>query len=173
MCSARKSALIGDAVWDQDTLLPQIAVGVQYKRADKGAVIRAVGGKQTAERRFLRLRHQGVLAQSLVLDATVRFTKANQFGLLGFGGDKRRRTAARSSRGRRGCSSRATCSSAANIAPSPTIWASRARTTPTTLFAAWAVAPHLSLTAAYADLGDIATVEESARRCSCRSRASF
>ena len=35
----------GDAVYDQDRLLPQIAVGVQYKRNDQGAIVAAVGGK--------------------------------------------------------------------------------------------------------------------------------
>lgn len=30
-----------------------------------------------------------MLAQSLLLDLTLRYTKANEFGLLGFGGDRK------------------------------------------------------------------------------------
>ena len=40
-----KLKLVGDAVYDQDSWLPQIAIGVQHKENDRGAVIAAVGGK--------------------------------------------------------------------------------------------------------------------------------
>jgi hypothetical protein len=40
-----KIKLVGDAVYDQDSLLPQIAVGVQYKHNDKGPLISAIGAK--------------------------------------------------------------------------------------------------------------------------------
>ena len=33
-----KLRVLGDAVWDQDTLLPQIAIGVQYKHRRKAAM---------------------------------------------------------------------------------------------------------------------------------------
>src|SRR3546814_19760359 len=39
-----KLRLIGDAVYDQDTLLPQIAVGFQYKHNNQPGVIAALGG---------------------------------------------------------------------------------------------------------------------------------
>jgi hypothetical protein len=42
-----KVKLIGDAVWDQDRVLPQIVAGVQYKIAERGAIIRA-GGRRGA-----------------------------------------------------------------------------------------------------------------------------
>lgn len=83
-----KLKLVGDAVYDQDTWLPQIAIGVQHKENDRGAVIRAVGGKGAVGTDFYLSATKLFLAQSLLLDATWRATKANQFGLLGFGGDK-------------------------------------------------------------------------------------
>jgi hypothetical protein len=69
-------------------MLPQISAGVQYKHADRGAVIHAIGGKSDEGTDFYVSATKLILNESLLLDATVRETKANQFGLLGFGGDK-------------------------------------------------------------------------------------
>jgi len=68
--------------------LPQIAAGVQIKNADRGAVIHFVGGKSASGTDYYLAATKLFLAQSLLVDATLRETKANQFGLLGFGGDK-------------------------------------------------------------------------------------
>ena len=86
--SAPSCKLIGDAVYDQDSWLPQIAVGVQHKENDRGAVIAAVGGKGSVGTDFYLAATKLFLAESLLVDATLRETKANQFGILGFGGDK-------------------------------------------------------------------------------------
>ncbi|HVZ28365.1 MAG TPA: DUF3034 family protein, partial [Rhizomicrobium sp.] len=83
-----KLKLIGDAVYDQDSWLPQIAVGVQHKENDRGAVIRAVGGKGSVGTDYYLSATKLFLAESLLVDATLRETKANQIGILGFGGDK-------------------------------------------------------------------------------------
>jgi hypothetical protein len=78
----------GNAVYDQDLLLPQIALGVQYKTNDSPAIIHAIGGKNSDGVDFYISATKIMLGQSLLLNATVRATKANQFGILGFGGDK-------------------------------------------------------------------------------------
>ena len=83
-----KVKLVGDAVWDQHTPLPQISIGAQYKIAEHPAIIRAVGGRQNKSVDLYVAATKVLLAQSLVVSATARFTKANQLGLLGFGGDK-------------------------------------------------------------------------------------
>jgi hypothetical protein len=83
-----KVKLIGDAVYDQDALLPQIAAGIQYKHNDKDWLISAIGGKSVDGTDFYVSATKLFLAQSLLLDATLRETKANQFGFLGFGGDR-------------------------------------------------------------------------------------
>lgn len=152
-----KLRVAGDAVWDQDRWLPQIAVGIQHKIADQGAVIRAIGGNAASGTDFYVSASKVVLARSLVLDATLRMTKANQFGLLGFGGDKRR-------------SYSATVEGSAGILVAPSLLlGAELRTKPDNLgfareqkaadvFAAWAFTRHVSVTAAYSDLGDIATI---------------
>ncbi len=87
-----KLRVIGDAVYDQDLWLPQIAVGVQYKHnRDFDFIPKALGATRAsgtdvyvaATKLFLA----GVAGRNVLVDATVRATKANQLGILGFGGD--------------------------------------------------------------------------------------
>lgn len=152
-----KLRVFGDAVWDQGSILPQISIAVQHKRADQGAVIRAVGGKQSHGTDFLVSATKVVLSKSLVIDATVRFTKANQFGLLGFGGDKHSSRTAQFE------------GSVGRLVTRNLLLGVEYRTKPNNLnfaredasydlFAAWAVGHRVALTAAYIDLGSIATV---------------
>lgn len=152
-----KVRLLGDAVWDQGSPLPQISVGVQHKIADRGAVIRAVGGREDKGTDFYAAATKVFLARSLVVNATVRATKANQFGLLGFGGDRQKDYTAQVE------------GSAGLMLTSRFVLGGEYRTKPNNLgfareqdgldaFAVWAVARNVSLTAAYVDLGDIATV---------------
>ncbi len=152
-----KLRVIGDAVWDQDSWLPQIAVGVQHKRANRGAVIRAVGGRHDAGTDFYVAATKVVLSRGLVLNATMRATKANQFGLLGFGGDRhdRYRPQFEGSAGVM-LSRRLVIGVEGRSKPSNLQFAREQKAVDA--FAAWAVARNVSLTAAYVDLGDIATV---------------
>lgn len=83
-----KVRLLGDAVYDQDRWLPQIAIGAQYKASSNGTVLHAIGARKADGEDFYLSATKLFLAESLLLDATVRATEANQFGLLGFGGDR-------------------------------------------------------------------------------------
>ena len=83
-----KLRVLGDAVYDQDKLLPQVSVGVQYKHNDRGAVISFIGGRKNDGVDFYVAATKLLLNYSLVVNGTLRMTKANQTGLLGFGGDK-------------------------------------------------------------------------------------
>lgn len=83
-----KVRLFGNAVYDQDTWLPQVAVGVQLKTADQHAVLRAIGARSTAGADFYLATTKLFLAESLLVNVTARATQANQFGLLGFGGNR-------------------------------------------------------------------------------------
>ena len=83
-----KLRLFGDGILDQDSWLPQVAVGLQYKVNNRGDVLRAVGAKSDQGADFYVSATKLFLAQSLLLNATVRMTRANQFGILGFGGDR-------------------------------------------------------------------------------------
>ncbi|EGF31929.1 Hypothetical protein in Cyanoglobin locus [Oxalobacteraceae bacterium IMCC9480] len=90
-----KLKLSGDALADQDRLLPQIALGIQYKRNRGVRGLDALGvtsvtqlGARSDHGIDVTLSATKILLdQSLLLNATLRATKANQFGLLGFGGD--------------------------------------------------------------------------------------
>jgi hypothetical protein len=83
-----KLRLLGNLVYDQDSWLPVISAGAQFKAAGQHAVLRAIGARSSdgvdAYLAFTKL----FLAQSLLVDLTLRATRANQFGILGFGGDR-------------------------------------------------------------------------------------
>ena len=83
-----KIRLFGDAVYDQDRFLPQVSVGTQLKASSDQAVLHAIGAKSAQGADFYLAATKLFLAESLLLNATIRLTKANQFGLLGFGGDR-------------------------------------------------------------------------------------
>jgi hypothetical protein len=83
-----KVRVAGEAVLDADRAMPQISVGLQYKRNNRAAVLAYIGAKDNAGTDFYVSATKLFLAQGLLLNGTVRFTKANQIGILGFGGDK-------------------------------------------------------------------------------------
>ena len=83
-----KVKVAGDAVLEQDRWMPQIAVGVQHKRNDQAGLLAAIGAKNASGTDVYVSATKLYLAQSVLLNATVRLTKANQFGILGFGGDR-------------------------------------------------------------------------------------
>lgn len=80
-----KVKVAGDAVLEQDSWLPQIAVGFQRKENDRGDLLRALGIKSDKGTDYYVSATKLLLAQSVLLNGTVRFTKANQTGILGFG----------------------------------------------------------------------------------------
>ena len=149
-----KLKLVGDAVYDQDSWLPEISVGLQHKENDRGAVIAAVGGKASVGTDYYLAATKLFLAQSLLVNATVRETRANQFGILGFGGDKH------------GGYSTQFEGSAAYLFSKRFAIGAELRTKPRNLgiakeqdawdvFAAYFFSKNLSATIAYADLGNI------------------
>ena len=82
-----KVKVAGDAVLDSDSLMPQIALGAQYKTlGDTGLspTLDALGAKRSGVDLYASATKL-FLAQGLLLNATLRATKANQNGLLGYG----------------------------------------------------------------------------------------
>ncbi len=151
-----KLRLMGDAVYDQDSWMPQIAAGIQYKHNDQGAIIHALGGKDDSGVDYYIAATKILLDSSLVLDATVRATRANQTGILGFGGDRNNHYQAQFE------------GSAGYLVTRRLLVGVEYRSKPDNLgfakesswgdlFAAYAISNNLSVTAAYADLGDIVT----------------
>ncbi|MES2760515.1 MAG: DUF3034 family protein [Pseudomonadota bacterium] len=157
-----KVKLIGDAVYDQDLALPQIAVGVMAKRnkgiGGLGALgitkVTQLGAQDENGVDYYVAATKILLDHSLLLNGTVRATKANQMGLLGFGGDK-------------GDSYEAKLEvSAAYMISRKLVAGIEYRMKPRNLgvdnekayydaFIAWFPSKHVSVTAAYAVLGDI------------------
>lgn len=89
-----KVRVLGDAIYDQDTWMPQISVGAQYKyNEDFNFIPKAVGAKDKDGIDFYiassKLFLGAINGYNLLVNANLQATKANQFGLLGFGGDKR------------------------------------------------------------------------------------
>lgn len=149
-----KVRLFGDAVLDQDSWMPQVSVGMQYKKNDQDAVVKFVGAKRSQGTDYYISATKLYLSQSLLLNATVRFTKANQLGILGFGGDKNNTYKAEFE------------GSAAYLLSRNWAIGAEYRQKPDNLgiareddwydaFVAWAPTKHVSLTLAYAHLGNI------------------
>ncbi|MEC5405650.1 DUF3034 family protein [Paraburkholderia sp. MPAMCS5] len=152
-----KVRVLGDAVLDQDTWMPQIAAGIQFKHNEQGDVVTAVGAKSNSGTDLYVSATKLLLSQSLLLNGTLRLTKANQFGLLGFGGDKSNAYHPEFE------------SSVAYLLSRHVAVGAEYRSKPDNLgfareqnaydaFIAWAPNKHVSLTLAYVSLGDIATI---------------
>ncbi len=159
-----KWRVAGDAVVDQDRWLPQIALGLQFKRDHRVTGIEGLG--VTSVKQLGAAKDSGVdinlsatkllLAQSILLNGNVRLTRANQFGLLGFGGDQHNQYQARFE------------FSAAYLVSRQWVAGLEYRMRPQNLkvdnekdaydaFVAWFPNKNLSLTAAWVNLGDITT----------------
>lgn len=82
-----KLHLLGNAVLDADHWLPEVSVGVQYKRTQAGSIKPVLDflGAKTAGTDVYVAATKVLLESGLLLNATVRYTNANQGGLLGFG----------------------------------------------------------------------------------------
>ncbi|NJC38279.1 hypothetical protein GGR60_002833 [Xanthomonas arboricola] len=155
-----KLRVCGDLVYGH---APQVSVGVQYKRLRDGTLPLAIGARDdhgtdvyvSASRLLL----QGAGGYQLLLNGTLRATRANQTGLLGFGGDRRN-------------SYRLVGEASAAVVLSPAwVVGVEYRDKPDNLgfareqawadgFVAWFPSKHVSLTAAWAELGDIATLAD-------------
>ncbi len=86
-----KVRLLGDAVFDQDRWYPQLSLGLQYKKnRDFDFVPALLGARDDADvdvyLAATKVYLAGPLSRTWLLNATLRSTRANQFGILGFGG---------------------------------------------------------------------------------------
>ena len=82
-----KVKLAGDAVLDSDSLMPQIAAGVELKSLDSSGLdptLDALGAKKSGADVYVSATKL-FLAHGVLVNGTLRATKANQNGLLGFG----------------------------------------------------------------------------------------
>jgi len=154
-----KVKVLGDAIYDSGSWMPQVAVGVQHKSNDQGAIITAVGGKDDDGTDVYITASKLFLGQSFLVSGAVRWTKANQTGLLGFGGDRNDDVEPQFE------------GSVGYLLSRNLVVGAEYRTKPDNLgfareddwvdiYAAYALNKHVSITAAWADLGSIATFED-------------
>lgn len=155
-----KYRLSGDAIYAQDTWKPQVAVGVQLKKnLDHDLVPRLLGAVRDSDADLYisatKLYLSGLLGRSWLLNATLRATRSNQLGILGFGGDGGDRFQLQPELG------------VAVFLHDHVILGAEYRAKPDNLtvfkeddywdgFIAWIPVKTMSLTLAYADLGNIA-----------------
>mgnify|MGYP000188593669 FL=1 len=149
-----KVRLFGDVVYG-NTMVPQVAVGAQYKRSLDGAVASAVGAAHDEGVDVTLSATKLFLSHSVLVNTTARLTKANQNGLLGFGSVSDDSYAIQFE------------GAVAYQFSRRFVLGTEFRTKPDNLglgegdwfdvFAAYAPSDNLTVTAAYADLGSIAT----------------
>lgn len=85
-----KVRLFGDLIYDR---LPQVSLGLEYKHQKDFLIPSLVGARRdedvegylAASRLFLG----GAFGYNLLVNAGLRYSRANELGLLGFGGDRR------------------------------------------------------------------------------------
>ncbi|GAA0738242.1 DUF3034 family protein [Sphingomonas japonica] len=82
-----KVKLLGDVVYGAP-MLPAIAAGIQYKKNLDAPIVAAVGARHSEGADYYVSATKLLLSHSVLLNVTARATKANQLGILGFGGDK-------------------------------------------------------------------------------------
>lgn len=82
-----KVRLLGDAILNSDSAMPQVAVGLEHKMlhpGSVGSVIDFLGANRTGTDFYVSATKL-FLDKGLLVNGTLRYTKANQNGLLGFG----------------------------------------------------------------------------------------
>jgi len=88
-----KWRVLGDAVYDQHQWWPQVSVGAQLKHNEDMGVPTALGARRASDTDLLvsatKVWLGGLGGYNALANLTLRRTRANQFGLLGFGGDVR------------------------------------------------------------------------------------
>jgi hypothetical protein len=154
-----KVRVAGDAVFAPDEWWPQIAVGAQWKRTlDFDAVPSAVGATHGSDVDLYvaatKVYFAALAGRNVIIDATLRRTRADQFGLLGFGGDESGyRLEPEFSAGVWLCDD---VLLGAEYRDKPSELAAFKEDSAQDAFIAWAPIKNLTVTAAWTDLGRIA-----------------
>jgi hypothetical protein len=160
-----KVKLVGDAIYGQDSWIPQLSLGAHYQHNDGIKNAEAVGlpglinpeqlGAQAEHATDIYLAATKVfLAQSVLVNLVIRETKANQFGLLGFGGDRHRGYTTRPE-GTIAYLLTRKLAVGAEIRTAPHNLSVDDQTNAWTIFAGWTPTRNLSLVAAYLNIGSV------------------
>jgi hypothetical protein len=151
-----KVKLLGDMVFGPE-VLPAVAIGVQYKKSRNAVIVKALGARRSEDADYYVSATKLLLRHSLLINTTVRLTRANQTGLLGFGGrDDKYRVEFEGSAAYQFSRRFAI---GAEFRSKPDNLAIAREDDWFDVFAAYAINRNLTVTAAYTDLGSIATVK--------------
>lgn len=154
-----KLRLAGDAVYGP---LPQISLGVQHKHNLDFAIPRLVGARRDRGTDLYLSATQVLLAgaagYNLLWNVTLRSTDANQFGLLGFGGDRGGRRLV--GEGSLALLLDPHVAVGAEYRQKPDHLSFAREDNAADLFAAWFPSKHVSLVAAYVSLSSIAGLRD-------------
>lgn len=153
-----KFRVAGDAVLDQDNWLPQISLGLLHKRNRDGDLVRALGAASAFDTEAYLSATKLLLGEGLLLNGTLRYTRANQFGLLGFGGDARRGRRIQGE-GSAALLLRRDLAIGAEYRMKPDNLGIAREDDVWDLFVAWAPSKRVSVTLAWVDLGNITIVD--------------
>ncbi|MGI2038246.1 DUF3034 family protein [Shewanella frigidimarina] len=155
-----KYKLVGEVLY---TAMPQISLGLQYKRVDDFALPQAVGARNDwgvdIYLAASKVYFDAIAGRNLVTNLTLRATKANQIGLLGFG-------TARNNNYQLQAEASIAVLLTDNIAlgyeykQKPDQLGFAEENDWQDIFMAWFVNKHLSVVGAYVDLGSIAGFEQ-------------
>ncbi|MBI1361008.1 MAG: DUF3034 family protein [Alphaproteobacteria bacterium] len=145
-----KVRVLGDAILEQDSWIPQVAVGVLYKDNNRDTLVKSLGADHSDGADFYVSATKLLLAHSLLLNATARLTRANQFGILGQSGDYKPEF-----EGSAAYLLTRKIAVGAEIRTKPDNLAGLKEDTAYDAFVAYAPTKNLAVTLAYADLGNI------------------
>jgi hypothetical protein len=83
-----KWRIAGEGILDSDLWMPQLALGLEHKRSHAGALAPTLAslGARAHDTELYLSATKLLLRHNLLFNLTVRATRANQNGLLGFGG---------------------------------------------------------------------------------------
>ena len=152
-----KVRVAGDVVYGSPAM-PQIALGVEYKRNLDGPIVDLLGAGDDEGFDFTLSATKLVLEHSILINATARLTEANQLGLLGFGNsdDRGHRIEVEGSLAyqltRRAAVGVELRTKPDNLGLGEDDWLD--------VFIAYAPTRNLTVSAAYVDLGSIATFDD-------------
>jgi hypothetical protein len=152
-----KLKLAGDAVYGSP-YMPQVAIGVQVKRNRDAPIVAAVGGRSAKGVDIYVAATKLLLRQSVIVGAALRYTKANQNGLLGFGGDRGAKRTAQVETSIGYQFSHKLVAGVEYRSKPDNLGFAREKDWKT-VFVAYAIDRHVTATAAYVDLGAIATAK--------------
>lgn len=81
-----KVRLFGEAIYDSDNLIPQVSVGAFYKRNNNPTLIKTLGAAKADDWEAYVAMTKIFFPISTLVNVTLRYTSANETGLVGFGG---------------------------------------------------------------------------------------